>query len=94
MAAAYQVLVDMCTLTGFLPFLYIFGSAFRFGHRIAGASGFAVSSAAILLSLSPPAGIASVWAFESKLIGGCAALTWLGWLIFARNRNSATVRAL
>lgn len=93
-AAAYQVLVDMCTLTGFLPFLYIFGSAFRFGHRIAGASGFAVSSAAILLSLSPPAGIASVWAFELKLIGGCAALTWLGWLIFARNRNSATVRAL
>lgn len=93
-AAGYQVLVDMCTLTGFLPFLYIFGSAFRFGHRVAGVSGFAVSAAAILLSLSPPAGIASVWSFELKLIGGCAFLTWIGWLIFSRNRASVTARAV
>lgn len=93
-AAAYQVLVDMCTLTGFLPFLYIFGSAYRFGNRVAGASGFVVSAAAILLSLSPPEGIASIWSFELKLIGGCALLTGAGWLIFAHNRNSATARAI
>lgn len=94
LAAGYQVLVDMCTLTGFLPFIYIFASAFRFGHRIAGASGFAVSAAAILLSLSPPAGIASVWLFELKLIGGCVLLTWAGWLIYARNRAPARASAL
>ncbi len=93
-ASAYQILVDMCTLTGFLPFLYIFGSAYRFGHRIAGVSGFAVSLAAVVLSLSPPAGIASVTIFEAKLIGGCLLLTWFGWMIFSRSRAGVAASAV
>lgn len=87
--AAYQTLVDMCTLTGFLPFLYIFAAAYKFGQRVAGVSGFAVSAAAMVLSLSPPAGIQSAWIFEGKLIGGCLLLAWLGWMIYRRSVSSA-----
>ncbi len=93
LGAAYQTLVDMCTLTGFLPFLYIFASAFRFGQRLAGLSGFSISLAAVLLSLSPPDGVRSAWIFEAKLIGGCLLLTWLGWLIF-RQAAASGRRAL
>ncbi len=91
LGAAYQTLVDMSTLTGFLPFLYIFGSAFRCGHRFAGVSGFTISLAAVVLSLSPPEEIRSLWTFEAKLIGGCLVLTVLGWLIY--RQGSAARRA-
>ncbi len=94
LGAAYQILVDMCTLTGFLPFLYIFASGWRFGYKIAGAAGFTVSFAAILLSLSPPDGVQSVWVFEAKLLGGCLFLAWLGWLIYRRSKMAGAARGV
>ncbi|HTR35076.1 MAG TPA: APC family permease [Bryobacteraceae bacterium] len=87
--ATYQILVDMTVIATLIPFVYIFASGFRFGQRWAGASGTLVSAAAILISTSPPPGVASVWLFELKVVGGTIVLVLAGWLIFARSKARA-----
>ncbi len=87
--ATYQILVDMTVIATLIPFVYIFASGFRFGQRWAGASGTLVSVVAILLSTSPPPGVASVWLFELKVVGGTIVLVLAGWLIFARSKARA-----
>lgn len=87
--AAYQILVDLTVITTFLPYLYIFAVARKFGQPIAAAFGFAISIAAILLSIVPPPEVVSWPLFEAKVIGGCVLLAWLGRLVFVRNRAHA-----
>ncbi len=87
--AGYQILVDMAVITYFIPFLYIFLAAYRFGQRASGACGALVTAAAILLSLVPPAGVASPWLFELKLLGGTAVLILAGRMGFRRWRTPA-----
>jgi len=87
--AAYQIMVDMTVIVTFIPFLYIFASGFKFGQRIAGASGLFVSLLAIILSVIPPEGISSVPVFELKVIGGSLLLAYSGHLVFARNKAHA-----
>ncbi len=82
----YQLLVDMTVITYFIPFLYLFGSAWRAGLRASAASGLAVTAAAIAFSLVPPDGAGSVWRFEGKLLGGCFLLIAAGRFAFARGR--------
>lgn len=84
--AAYQLLVDMDVIVTFIPFLYIFAAGFKFGQRIAGALGFAVSVAAILLSMAPPSETSGLWIFELKIIGGSVLLGGLGWLVFTQHQ--------
>lgn len=67
---AYQLLVDMTVIMYFVPFLYLFATAFKFGQRVSGAAGMLVTAMAVVLSLIPPPDAASVWLFELKLIGG------------------------
>ncbi len=68
--AAYQILVDLTVIATFLPFVYIFASGFKFGQRWAGAVGGLITVLAVILSAVPPPGIASVWTFELKVVGG------------------------
>jgi amino acid transporter len=70
----YQLLVDMSTITYFIPFLYLFGASWRAGQSRSAACGIAVTSIAIVLSLIPTHDAASVWLFELKLIGGTVLL--------------------
>jgi hypothetical protein len=72
----------MTVITYFLPFLYLFGAAWRQGLRLGPACGMGVTLAAIGLSLVPPADAASAPAFEAKLLGGCAALALTARLCF------------
>lgn len=85
--AAYQILVDMTVITTFLPFLYIFAVGWKYGQRLAPALGLSISIAAILLSMAPPADVASWRIFEAKVVGGCLLLGGLGRLIFVRNKR-------
>ena len=85
--AAYQILVDMTVISALIPFVYIFATGFKFGQRWPGAMGAAVSIAALVLSVIPPAGIASVWLFELKVIGGTALLATVGRWIFIRSKQ-------
>ncbi|MCZ2080558.1 MAG: APC family permease [Bryobacteraceae bacterium] len=91
---AYQLLVDMTIITYFIPFVYVFLSAWRQGQRLGPACGLSVTIAAILLSLVPPADVASVWWFEVKLAGGCLLLLLVGRLAFLKGIRYQRSQAL
>lgn len=87
--AAYQTLVDMVVIATLIPFVYIFATGFKFGRRWAGAAGACIAIAGVILSASPPPGIASVWLFELKVIGGTLLLAICGRVIFVRSQAAA-----
>jgi amino acid transporter len=72
--ASYQLLVDMTVIMYFVPFLYMFGAAWKYGHRICGAAGLLVTLLAVALSFVPTPDVSSVWLFELKLVGGFVVL--------------------
>ena len=71
---AYQVTVDLTVISLFVPFLYLFGAAWKFGQRVAAVCGLFVSCVAIIFSFLPTSDIHSVALFETKLVGGCIVL--------------------
>jgi glutamate:GABA antiporter len=85
--AAYQILVDMVVIATLIPFVYIFATGFKYGQRLAGTAGALIAGIAVILSCSPPPGIASVWLFELKIIGGTLLLALVGRLIFVRSKG-------
>ncbi len=87
MQAAYQELVSLMVITGFLPYLYIFGSAWKSGHRISAVSGWAVTMMAILCAVIPTGEIANVWLFEIKLAAGTIAVIGSAWLVYRKRRR-------
>jgi amino acid transporter len=82
--AAYQELVSLMVIAGFLPFLYIFGSAWRAGKRAAAVSGAAITVLAILCSIVPTAEIRDVALFEGKLAVGTFGVVASAWLLYRR----------
>jgi glutamate:GABA antiporter len=88
MRAAYQGLVSLMVIVGFLPYVYIFGSAWKAGCRISAISGWAITLLAIVCSVVPTADITNVWLFESKLFGGTAAVIVVSWWLYRRNLRS------
>ncbi|MBV9227123.1 MAG: APC family permease [Acidobacteriaceae bacterium] len=87
---AYQVMVDMTVISLFVPFLYMFGAAWRFGQKLAALSGLCVSLIAIVFSFLPTADIRSVWGFEAKLGGGCILLFILARWCYRHYQRGAT----
>lgn len=85
--AAYQELVAMMVITGFLPFLFIFGSCWKAGKKISAVSGLAVTVIAIACSVIPSEDIHSVWLYESKLAGGTLAVIGSAWLLYRRAQH-------
>lgn len=86
MRAAYQALVSLMVLTGFFPFLYIFGSAWKAGKRLSALSGGGVTALAMVCSVVPTADTSNVWLFELKIALGTIAAVVSGWLIYRRSR--------
>ncbi len=87
--AGYQLVVDMTLILYFIPFVYLFASAWKQGLRVSAASGLFVTVFSIALSLVPPPDTASVWLFEAKLIGGCALLVLAARWWFWNHRRAA-----
>ena len=87
MRAAYQELVSMMVVGAFIPYLYIFSSAWKAGQRIAPICGIGVTMIAIIFSIVPTEDITNVWLFEAKIWGGCALLLGLGRWIFLSSRK-------
>jgi amino acid transporter len=85
---AYDELVSMMVIAGFLPYFYIFGSAWKAGKRLSGASGGAITALALLCSVAPPAEITNVWLFESKIAAGTLAVMVSAWLVYRRRKQS------
>jgi glutamate:GABA antiporter len=86
MRAAYQELVSLMVITGFLPYLYIFGSAWKAGKRISAVSGWAITILAIVCAVVPTADIANVWLFEFKLAVGTLAAIGTARLVYQRRK--------
>ncbi|HEY3825990.1 MAG TPA: APC family permease [Bryobacteraceae bacterium] len=82
--AAYQTLVSLMVIGGFLPYLYMFGSAWKAGKPWSATAGTAMTVLAIVCSLVPTAEIHNVWLFEGKLAAGTIAMVGSGWLIYRR----------
>jgi glutamate:GABA antiporter len=83
----YQLLVDMTVIMYFVPFLYMFGAAWKYGQRVSAAAGLLVTVVALGLSFVPPADVSSVWLFELKLAGGFLVLGGGAWMCFRRYKG-------
>ncbi len=88
MRVAYDELVSLMVITGFLPYLYIFGSAWKAGKRLSAVSGGAMTALALFCSVVPPAEISNVWLFEGKLAAGTLAVVVSAWLVYRRRKQS------
>jgi amino acid transporter len=86
---AYQVTVDLTVVSLFVPFLYLFAAAWKFGQRYSAICGLFVSTVAIVFSFLPTSDIKSVYLFEFKLVGGCILLYVLARWCFLHYRVKA-----
>jgi len=86
---AYRTIVDLTVITGFLPYLYIFASAWKAQKWFSSIAGLAVSLLAIACSIVPPPEVTKVFQFEAKLALGTAATVVSGWLIYRRSTKSS-----
>jgi amino acid transporter len=84
MSAAYQTLVSLMVFAGFMPFLYIFGSAWKAGKRLSAISGGAITALAIICSVAPSADIGNVWIFELKVATSTSGAILSAWLLYRR----------
>ena len=89
--AAYGELLSMMVITGFVPYLYIFASAWKAGHRLSALSGGAVTLLALVCAAVPPDGTTNVWLFEGKLAAGTLVVGLSAWLVY-RGRLRTSIR--
>jgi amino acid transporter len=82
--AAYQTTVSLMVISGFLPFLYIFGSAWKAGNKLSAISGWAVTVLAIVCAVVPTSEVTRIWLFELKLALGTAAVILSALAVYRR----------
>lgn len=83
---AYDELVSLMVIGGFLPYLFIFASAWRAGKRFSVISGGGITLLALFCSGVPPAEVSNWWLFEGKLAAGTFGMVATAWLIYRRGR--------
>jgi glutamate:GABA antiporter len=88
MRAAYDELVSLMVIVGFLPFVYVFGGAWKAGKRFSAISGGGITALAIACAVVPTASITNVWLFEGKLALGATAVIGSAVLVYRRQRKS------
>jgi len=84
LSAAYDELISMMVINGFIPYVYVFGSAWRAGKRVSVLSGLAITIIAIVCSVVPPPEVSNLWLFEGKIALGTCGIAGVGWLIYRR----------
>jgi APA family basic amino acid/polyamine antiporter len=89
---AYQELVSLMTIAGFLPYVYMFRSSWKAGNALSAVSGLAVTLLAMAASVVPTHDVTNVWLFEGKLIGGTAALVISARLVYRRASSRIPTR--
>jgi amino acid transporter len=85
--AAYQALLSLMVLSGFIPYLYLFASAWKAGRHISAISGIAMTLLTIVSSAIPTGHVGNIWLFEGKLLAGTALMIGTAWLVYRRGRN-------
>jgi len=89
---AYQFTVDLTVVSLFVPFLYIFAAAWKFGYKLSAVCGLFVSCVAIAFSFLPTPDIRSVFWFEIKLVGGCVLLFVLARFCYRHYQAKSSMR--
>ena len=84
MRGAYQEIVSLTFIGGFLPYIYIFLSACKAQRKLAGAIGLGVTVFCLVCSVMPTSEVKNIWLFEGKLTLGTAAMIGSGLLLYAR----------
>ncbi len=84
MRAAYQVILSLMVIAGFLPYIYVFLSAWKCRRHISAVCGLGVTALAIVSSVIPTPDITNVPLFELKTIGGTVAIVGLAWAFYKR----------
>jgi amino acid transporter len=85
--AAYDTLVDLMVIAGFIPYIYIFGSGWVAKRRVSAICGWTVTAIALICSVVPSGEIHNVWLFETKLALVSAAMVATAWLLYRRGRR-------
>jgi hypothetical protein len=88
MRVAYEEIVSLTFIGGFLPYIYIFGSAWKAGRRIAAFFGFAVTIFCLVCSIIPTADVHNIWLYEGKLAIGTIGMIGSGLFLYARRSRS------
>ena len=86
--AAYDTLVSLMVIAGFIPYIYIFGSAWKAGKKFSAAGGWSITALALICSVIPTDQVTRVWLYEGKLAAGTAMMIVTGWLIYRRARRA------
>ena len=86
---AYQTLVSLMVIAGFLPYIYMFGSAWKMGQKLSSISGWTVTLLAIVCSVVPTAETHNVWLFEIKLAVGTLAVIVSAGLLYRYSVRTA-----
>jgi len=95
MRVAYQEMVSLMLIGGFLPYIYMFISAWKARRKVAASVGLSVTLFCLVCSIVPTAEVKNIWLYEGKLALGTAAMIGSGLLLYAqgRARSSAAVKA-
>jgi amino acid transporter len=84
MRAAFQTLVSLMVIAGFIPYIYLFGSAWKCGRKISAVCGLGTTALAIASSVVPTPDITNVWGFEIKILAGTALMIAMAWVVYQR----------
>lgn len=85
--AAYQALVSLMVIAGFLPYIYMFGSSWKAGNRFSSLAGWGVTALAIISSIVPSVEVHNVWLFELKVVAGTVAVIASAWFVYRNTRK-------
>jgi amino acid transporter len=86
--AAYDELVSLMIITGYIPYFYIFASSWKAGNRWSVVAGWLVVVLTILCAVVPTEEITNVWLFEGKLAAGTLLVVGSAWLVYRRHQGA------
>ncbi|HLJ18292.1 MAG TPA: hypothetical protein VKV15_27625 [Bryobacteraceae bacterium] len=90
MRVAYQEMVSLTFIGGFLPYIYLFMSAWKAKRKVAASVGLGVTLFCLVCSAMPPTEVENVWLFEAKLALGTVAMIGSGLVLYARGRTRSS----
>ncbi len=85
--AAYDTLVSLMVIAGFIPYVYIFGSAWKAGKRFSAAGGWIVTVLALAASVIPTDQVTKAWLYETKLALATIAMIATARFIYRRHER-------
>jgi amino acid transporter len=84
--AAINAMVSLMVIAGYIPYLYIFASAWKAGKRLAAICGEFATCITLACSFVPEPD-SKVWLFEFKIVMGTIAVIGIAGLLYRRNKR-------